>query len=126
MSKDNHLDLMYQNYDQQHEYIIAVIPVISNENEFEDFKFKIGLSYSEKTTKMQPGVIISHTLNEKNIYQIQMLREMDNFLILKSIVDGYNINICGVFSQNSNVNFSECNIESDDNHMGLYLNKEEI
>jgi hypothetical protein len=52
MSKDNHLDLMYQNYDQQHEYIIAVIPVISNENEFEDFKFKIGLSYSEKTTKM--------------------------------------------------------------------------
>lgn len=52
MSKDNHLDLMYQNYDQQHEYIIAVIPVISNENEFEDFKFKIGLTYSEKTTKM--------------------------------------------------------------------------
>ena len=52
---------------------------------------------------------------------------MESLLILKSIVDGLNITLCGTFFKNSSKNKTEdCDVFSDDNHMGGFLTKEEI
>lgn len=51
---------------------------------------------------------------------------MNNLLILKSIVDGYNITLCGVFSKDSTSEYDKCDIESADKEMGIFLEKEKI
>lgn len=57
---------------------------------------------------------MNHTLNDKNVYLIQIISEMRNLLILKTIVDGYNIQLCGVFAKNTTVDYEECHFESND------------
>ena len=52
---------------------------------------------------------------------------MNNLLLLKSVVDGYNINVCGKFSSNSNLTRElECDVESRDLEMGGYWDKTKI
>lgn len=132
ISYDNHLDLVYKNHELNSEYIIGVLPFLQKADNKEDqeepleYSFKIGLSYSNKTNNMQPGIIQTHTLNEVNIYQIQILREMKDLMILKSIVDGYNISLCGVFSKNSVAGYETCDVESVDSQMGVYLDEAKL
>lgn len=51
---------------------------------------------------------------------------MKDLLVLKSIVDGYNISLCGVFSRNSVTTYESCQVESIDNQMGVYLQESQL
>lgn len=47
--------------------------------------------------KLNPGVLSTYTIKDKNNFVIEILREMDDILILKTINDGYNIKMCVKF-----------------------------
>ena len=130
ISNNHRLELFYKDYDKEdQEYIIGVQ---SAEND--DFggasQFSIFLSYSDKFVKLNPGVLSSHTIHEKekqNFFLIEILNDMDNLLLVKSIVDGYNLKLCAKFGDESNeIINSKCDGDLDDQKVGLFYEKEEI
>ena len=57
MSSNDHLDLLYKNYDRDHQYIIGVQANTQFSDQEIDYSFKISLTYKNKTTKLSPGII---------------------------------------------------------------------
>ncbi len=47
---------------------------------------------------MTPGALTTHMIKENNYFIISILKEMNDLLILKTINDGYEINLCANFS----------------------------
>jgi hypothetical protein len=67
LTENDHLELLYDNYEDHHEYLIGVQ---SLSNKGKNLKFKITLSYSNKIVKLVPSTISNFTSNESNFYLI--------------------------------------------------------
>ena len=87
----------------------------------------INLSYSNKPLKLNPGILSTHTMNKNNLFIIEINKDMKDLLILKSIVDGYNINLCGKFSKTDvEDDLSVCDFSSDQKKVSIYINESQL
>lgn len=124
-SLNHHLELSYQTYDnKQDEYIIGV--QLNGDYEIKDnsFQYLISIIYSNKPLKLNPGVLSTHIITEANYFLIEVTDEMKNLIILKSIVDGYNIGMCAKFTFNeSEVSNDSCAYSADDKAVAIYIDE---
>ena len=130
-SENNHLELSgLDKMKEKEEYIIGVgmhdVSADPN-NPDSKFQFMLSLSYTNKPLKLNPGVFVKHTIKEANLYMIEVLDEFNDLLILKSVVDGYNIKMCGHFTTTEAKPFEQsaasCDYAIADQEVSLYLTK---
>lgn len=87
-SKNNILELTYDEYKNKEEYIIGVAPLKSTgEEEKEDLQFLIAFNYSNKPLKLKPGVISTFFMKKQNYFIIDITAEMSDLLVLKAFQD---------------------------------------
>ena len=124
ISKNNQISL--KSGADDNDYIIGVQRVESGDENYEA-EFYINLSYSDKSIKMKPGVIYSHTMKENNYFLIEILEEMEDILILKGIADGYNIKLCANFgSLKQKKKKIGCIGNADEKNVSLDFDKKQI
>lgn len=58
----------------------------------------IGFSYERNAVKINSGVLATYFVKKQKYFFIEVKEHMDNILIIKSTVDGYNIDLCATFS----------------------------
>lgn len=130
ISNDHSLELFYKNYDEEDEEYIIGVQSAENDDYGDSSQFSIFLSYSNKFLKLNPGVLSSHTIHDKekqNLFLIEILQDMQNILIVKSIIDGYNLKLCLKFGEEENsIVKSECDENMDEQKVGLFYEKKEI
>lgn len=68
------------------------------ENEGEKYQFMINFSYDLSANKLIPGILSTYYVKKSSLFFIEINDSMDDLLIIKSIVDGYNIDLCATFS----------------------------
>ena len=128
-SMSNHLELFYENTEAKlNEYIIGV-RLNEQQEKFEtgSYQFMISMSYSNKPLKLNPGIISQHLLNQHNYFLIEVTKEMKTLLILKSVVDGYNIQMCANFSlDESNPVDSTCTFEANEKNVSIFINENDM
>lgn len=49
-------------------------------------------------TKLIPGLLSTYFVENQKLFYLEIFQDMKNILIVKSIVDGYNIDLCASFS----------------------------
>lgn len=127
VSENNILNFAYNDYnDSQDEYIIGVQSLESNIDADNSNQYLISFTYADKPTVLTPGLILTHTIEDSNHYLIQIIEEMNDLLVIKSIVDGHNIDLCGVFSDTDTGSDMVCDYQVNERDVSLYLKKEEI
>lgn len=123
-SQNNQISLKFSEDDD--DYIIGIQRLESGKEEYEA-EFYLNLSYSDKSIKMKPGVIYSHSMKENNYFLIEVLEEMEDILILKGIADGYNIKLCANFgSLKKKKNSLVCDGNANDKKVSLDFTKKNI
>ena len=80
------------------EYIIGVQLNTPTSDDKNSYQYIIEFTYSNKPLKMKPSIITTHTLKNENFFLIEVIEEMGDLLILKSVVDGYNLKLCAKFT----------------------------
>lgn len=101
-SMNNQLELAYESSEARpNEYVIGV-RLNSQHETFPpgNYQFLISMSYSNKPLKLNPGVLAAHLLTQSNLFLVEVTPEMRTLLVLKSVVDGYNIELSAYFSRN--------------------------
>lgn len=58
----------------------------------------INFSYDLSANKLIPGILSTYYVKKSSLFFIEINDSMDDLLIIKSIVDGYNIDLCATFS----------------------------
>ena len=134
-SENNHLELKVSEGKQQTEDFLIGI-AIHNPNKkkesFEgNFQFLISFSYSNKPIQLNPGILASHIVQPSNVFLIKILNNFENLLILKSIIDGYNIKLCGKFTTTETVvskdlQTEDCAYSAHEKSVSLYIKKEQL
>ena len=127
ISENNILDFVYDEYNNAHEeYIIGVQMIDDSLGDNETTQFLISFTYSDKPTLLAPGVVSTHMVQESNQFLIQIIEEMESLLVLKSIVDGYNIDICASISATDKGNSASCDYKINERDVSLYLERAEL
>jgi|JI10StandDraft_1071094.scaffolds.fasta_scaffold3080446_1 hypothetical protein len=49
-------------------------------------------------TRLVPGILSTYFIDKSKLFNIEITDNMENILILKTISDGYNIDLCATFS----------------------------
>lgn len=127
-SENNHLELKIEvNKKTTEEFLIGIESFGNRENN-EDLHFSINFGYSTKPLRLVPGVFSSHFMKSKNIFLIKILDKFNDLLILKSIIDGYNIRLCAGFTT-TQTDLSEielCEFSAMEKAVSLYFNKDTL
>lgn len=93
----------------------------------ERYQFLISFTYSSKPLVLHPGVLSTHTVNEANYFLIEVTKEMNDLLVLKTIVDGYNIDLCGKFASSERIeHYDNCDYSARDRAVAFYLAESEL
>jgi hypothetical protein len=133
-SENNHLELKIDSGKKEtEEFYIGV--ALHNPNKKKiiegDFQYMLSFSYSKKPIKLTPGFLSSHTMQQSNIFLIEVLNNFNDLVVLKSIVDGYNIKLCGIFTTAENsaadeLSFNTCTFEANEKSVALYMKKDQL
>jgi hypothetical protein len=140
-SENNHLELNgLDKVKEKEEYIIGVAlkndgtnssvvqSALSDQNP--KFQFMLSLSYTNKPLKLTPGIFVKHTIKDANLYTIEILDNFNDLLVLKSVVDGYNIKLCAHFTTTEAKPYdqkaSNCDYAIADQEVSLYLTKKQL
>ena len=126
---DNHqIDLNYKDYNNaDDEYIIGVQLNSKKEVSNESYQFQISFTYSNKPLLLNPGVLTTNTIKEANYFLVEVTKAMSNILVLKSIVDGYNISLCGNFASSERIEESaNCQYSSIERSVSIYIEEGQI
>ena len=100
----------------------------------DSFQFLISVSYTNRPIRLSPGIISTYTINRNNMYLIEVLDDFNDLLILKSIIDGYTMKLCGHFSttDDSKIDAKKdskeeyCKYTAVDKTVSLYLKQKDI
>ena len=102
ISLDHHLEFeLPPNSPESYSEFILGIQAVKDKNNPQakhDLQYYLTCSYSNKVIRMSPGVITAHLIKDQNMFAIEILSEMHELLIVKSINDGFNIKMCVEFS----------------------------
>ena len=134
-SENNHLELKVGEGKKETEDFLIGISLHNPNGDKQkingDFQFMISFSYSKKPIKLNPGFFASHTMQQSNIFLIEILKDFNDLLILKSIVDGYNIKLCGIFTTAEDptadiLSFENCEYSANEKAVALYVQKDHL
>ena len=133
-SENNHLELKIDNDKKETEEFFIGVTLHNpdkKKNIEGDFQFMLSFSYSKKPIKLTPGFLSSHTMQESNIFMIEVLDNFNDLMVLKSIVDGYNIKLCGIFTTAENSSADElsmntCTYTANEKAVALYVKKDSL
>lgn len=97
-SMNNHLELLYQSYEQkQDEYVIGI--QLSQELGTDQcYQYLVSFVYANKPLKLNPGIISQHMVSDATNFIIEVTNDMKELLILKSIYDGFNLQLCAQYT----------------------------
>lgn len=88
--------------DKIEEYIVGVqmaSKVLKSNLPTQDkYQFMISFTYDQKALKLNPGVLETHLVKQSDLFYLEIKKDMNTILVLKTIVDGYNIDMCASFS----------------------------
>lgn len=128
-SISNHLELFYENSDAKLNEFIIGIKLNSQQEKFAtgSYQFMLSMTYSNKPLKLNPGIISQHMLKQSNYFLIETTREMKTILILKSVIDGYNIQMCASFSFDDSTNSdARCAFEANQKNVSIFINENDL
>ena len=137
-SENNHLELSgLDKVKEKEEYIIGIAlkgkgqpPNTTGTDPLPKFQFMLSLSYTNKPLKLSPGLFVKHTIKEANLYLIEILDNFNDLLVLKSVVDGYNIKLCAHFTTTEAKPYEQssttCDYAIADQEVSLYLTKKQL
>ena len=130
-SEDHHLILPLKNNEEViDEYIIGV--QLTEETKLNDnsaFQFIISFNYSSKPLLLIPGILSYHILQKKNYFLIEVNENMNDLLILRTIEDGYNSNMCVKFSSANfmeNKKEDDCDFTAKEKKLSIYIPHEQL
>jgi hypothetical protein len=134
-SENNMLELSSaEKLKPKEEYIIGV--GLHNTNLSADqltgkFQFMLTMSYTNKPVRLHPGVFVKQTIKSANLFLIEILDEFNDLLVLKSVVDGYNIRLCAHFTTTEAKPYSQqsvanCDYAISDQEVSLHIKKREL
>ena len=91
------------------------------------YRFVISFNYSDKPVLLRPGVLVTQTLQQNNYFLIEVTKNMSNLLVLRSIVDGYNMNVCANFASSERIEgSSHCQHTANEKTVGIFIEEKEI
>lgn len=134
-SENNHLELTVSDSQKQtEEFLIGIAlhnPDKSKQTIEGDFQFMVAFSYSKKPIKLTPGFLATHTVQQSNVFLVEVLDSFENMLVLKSIVDGYNIKLCGMFTSaeepvQDKVDYEACEFSANEKAVSIYIEKDRL
>jgi hypothetical protein len=135
ISQDHHLEfeLSPNSLETHSEFILGIQAMKDKSNPLakHDLQYYLTCSYSNKVIRMSPGVITAHLIKDQNMFAIEVLSEMHDLLIIKSINDGFNIKMCIDFSSNEewpgdSNNSSNCKYRIGDRQTGIHLESADL
>lgn len=128
ISDSHQLELNYKDYDPANdEYIVGVQLNSKDTVKGQRYQFLISFTYSNKPLMLNPGIISTHTVKESNYFLLEVTREMSDLLVIKTIVDGYNIDLCGKFASSERIEHPEdCDYSASDRKVSFYLIEAEL
>lgn len=127
VSENNHLEFLYKDYSESSDEYVVGIQLLDEESAKNGSnQFLINFTYANKPTTLNPGIINTFTIQESNLFLIQILDEMNDFLLIKSIVDGHNMNLCARFTANDIDSEDKCDYNVDDRNVSLYLTGKQL
>lgn len=126
-SENNSLELALSNAKQPEEFIVGVRLAKGSFTEDNSYQFSLSVLYSSKPMRMIPGLISTFTASETNVFLIEVKPEMKNILILKSVVDGFNINLCAtIVSSPEGGDRLNCKYSANDKAVSTYIPDPEL
>jgi len=129
-SQNHHLELPHSSTSAAdgEEFTVGVklAPGIAT-NDANSFQFYISLTYANRPLKLSPGVMVTQSIDTVGLFFIEIYPSMGNLLIVKSIKDGYNLNLCGAFSSDQeHPTFDKCAITSNEKNVSVFLEEREL
>ena len=132
-SENNHLELnILDKVKTEEEYIVGV--GLHNSNPGVDallgkFQFSLTMSYMNRPVRLEPGVFAKQMIKSANLFLIEILDNFNDLLVLKSVVDGYNIRLCGHFTTTEAKPYSQqsvanCDYAISDQEVSLHIKKD--
>ena len=133
-SEDHHLILpLKENQEVIDEYIIGV--QLSENTKVTDkstFQFIISFNYSSKPLLLIPGILSYHILQKTNYFLIEVNENMNDLLVLRTIEDGYNSNMCLKFSSSNFIENKkgkkeeDCDFVAKEKNLSIYIPHEQL
>ena len=123
-SENHHLTLTRSTEQKKaEEFIIGVkLSADVDLSQEQSFQFLLSLSYASRPLRLDPGVLTSHHIDSSNYFFIEVHEAMMNILIIKTVKDGYNLDMCAVFSSNQDSHdFSNCAYTARDRNVAIYI-----
>lgn len=124
-SQNNQLELKTSKDKQPEEFIIGVrLSDTAQSQDTHSFQFLISVVNSSKPLKLTAGFISTFTISESNLFLIEVLPEMKTLLILKSVVDGFNIDMCAKFISTPEATGSDsinCDYSANEKAVSIYV-----
>ena len=126
-SEDHNLTLPIKLNDKKvEEYIIGVQLSENTKTSDTNYQFILTFFYPNKPLKLNPGILSKEKIKSKNAYYIEIHKEMENLLIIKTINDGYQVKLCANFSSSEDLTKSGCDYKADDKKVSLYISGKQI
>lgn len=92
-----------------------------------NYQFMITLNYATRPLRLDPGIILSQLVDTSNVFFIEIHENMNNLLLIKTIKDGYNLELCAVFSSTeTGASFDNCNFTAHERTMAIYITESEL
>ena len=86
----------------------------------------ISFVYTGKALKLNPGLLSTHMIKE-NLFYIEVHSDMRNLMILRTIVDGYNIDLCGSFGVDEEISSNEkCEYTAKGKEVSMFLDQKTL
>ena len=129
ISENNHLEFLYKEYNEsKEEYILGVQALCDGECDKELlFQYLLNFTYANKPLMLNPGIISTYTIQNSNLFMIQILDEMFDLLILKSIVDGHNLSLCAIFTSSEiGVDGVKCDYEANERNVSINITENDL
>ena len=133
-TEDNRLELKIpDNKKVTEEFLIGVSlhnPTEAGKTLKGDFQYVISFSYSNKPIKLNPGTLASHLVNNSTYFLIEVLDSFNDLLVLKSIVDGFTIDMCGYFTVSeeeiTDTSKPPCDYSAKQRDVSIYVKKQQL
>ena len=96
-----------------------------------EFQFMLTVSYLNRPVVLKPGIFFNSVIQDMNLYMIEIGDDFRDLLILKSAIDGFNIQMCGHFTTTEAKDLTiqrvaSCDYSAHDKNVALYIKEETL
>ena len=128
ISMNSHLEIQPgTSKSEEKEYIIG-IQLSSEEDIIDDsYQYLVNFVYASKPLKLNPGILSTQIVRESNKFLIEIGADMKNILIVKTVVDGYNLDMCANFiSEVSQETLESCDHRALGKEVSIYFDEKTL